>query len=161
MTAMGTALGLSAHYAHLAGAKARAGHFAEARELIDRAKTLVVATGERYYEPEIHRLDAEVVLAEAGAHGTPSDARERAEALLRTAIECASRQGARTLELRTMTALARVAGRGAKGGHVRGRLAELLATFTEGFDTLDLQEARRVIEEQPRKPTLAKSGKGR
>jgi len=65
------------------------------------------------------------------------------------------------MELRTMTALARVAGRGATGNDVCGRLAELLATFTEGCDALDLQEARRVIEEQPRKPTLAKSGKGR
>ena len=65
------------------------------------------------------------------------------------------------MELRTLTALARVAGRGAKGEDVRERLAELLATFTEGFDTLDLQEARRVIEEQPRNRTLARSGKGR
>jgi predicted ATPase len=149
MTAMGTTLGLSAHNAHLAGAKARAGHLAEARELIDRAKALVVASGERYLEAEILRLDAEVVLAEGDAHGTPSDARERAAALLRTACECANRQGARTLELRTMTMLARVAGRSAEGGDVRGRLAELLATFTEGFDTLDLQEARRLIEKQP------------
>jgi predicted ATPase len=116
MTAMGTDLGRSAHYAHLAAATARAGRFTEARGLIERSKALVAATGERYYEPEILRLDAELVLVEAGgADSAPSEARARAEALLHTAIACASIQGARTLELRTTTALARVCGRGAKG----------------------------------------------
>jgi DNA-binding winged helix-turn-helix (wHTH) protein/predicted ATPase len=158
MTAMGTSLGRSAHCAHLAAAKSRAGRFAEARELIDRSKMLVAASGERYYEPEIHRLDAELVLAEARADGAPSDARARAEALLHTAVECASRQGARTLELRAMTALARVCGRGAKGEQVRARLTDLLASFTEGFDTADLQEARRLVAQKPRVPTAAKPG---
>jgi DNA-binding winged helix-turn-helix (wHTH) protein/predicted ATPase len=145
-TTMETGLGQTPHYAHLAAAKARVGCFSEARELIERCKVLVMATGERYHEPEIHRIDAELVLAEAGgAHRAPSSARERAEALLHTAIECASHQGARTLELRAMTALARLCGRGAKGRQARARLAELLASFTEGFDTADLQEARQLI----------------
>ena len=127
---------------------------------MERSKALVVATGERYYEPEIHRLDAELVLAEAGgADGAPSDARARAEALLDTAIECASRQGARTLELRAMTTLARVCGRGAKGRQARARLADLLARFTEGFDTTDLQDARRLVAREPRTPRPAKSGR--
>ena len=159
---METGLGQTPHYAHLAAAKARVGRFGEARELIERCKALVTATGERYYEPEIHRLDAELVLAEAGgADGAPSDARERAEALLHTAIECASRQGARTLELRAMTALARVCGRGAKGRQARARLADLLASFTEGFDTADLQEARRLVAEEPLTSRVAKSVKRR
>ena len=75
-TTMETGLGRSAHYAHLAAAKARAGRFTEARELIERSKALVTATGERYHEPEIHRIDAELVLAEAGgAGGAPSEPR--------------------------------------------------------------------------------------
>ena len=160
MTEMGTDLGRSAHYANLATATARAGRFAEARALIERSKALVVATGERYYESEIYRLDAELVVSEAGgADGAPSDARASAEALLHTAIECASRQGARTLELRATTALARVCGRGAKGRQTRARLADLLASFTEGFDTTDLQEARRLAAEGPRSPTSARSRK--
>ena len=118
---------------------------------------MVAANGERYYEAEILRLDAELVVTLAG--GAPSDARARAEALLHTAVECASRQGARTLELRAMTALARVCGRGVKGRQVRSRLADLLASFTEGFDTADLQEARRQVAEEPRSSTLASSSK--
>jgi predicted ATPase len=146
MTTMETGLGRTAHYAHLAAAKARAGHFAEARELMECSKALVTATGERYHEPEIHRLDAEMVLAEAGgARSAPAKVRERAAQLLHEAIECARRQGARTLELRAATTLARLRGRGAKGRQARARLAELLASFVEGFDTADLQDAQRLL----------------
>jgi predicted ATPase len=158
LNATGASLGRSPHLANLAAARARAGRLAEARELLDQCKALVTATSERYQESEIHRLDAELVLAEAGgAGGVPSDARERAEARLHTAIECARRQGARTLELRAATALARLCGRGAKGRQARARLADLLAGFTEGFDTPDLQEARRLVAEAPRTPTSTKS----
>src|SRR5262249_59613361 len=79
----------------------------EARDLIERAKAWVAATNERYYEAEIHRLDAEVTLAEAGGADRASAAAfGRAGALLQTAIECARRQGARTFELRATTMLA-------------------------------------------------------
>jgi DNA-binding winged helix-turn-helix (wHTH) protein/predicted ATPase/type II secretory pathway predicted ATPase ExeA len=143
---METGLGQTPHYAHLAVAKGRVGRFAEARELMERSKALIINTGERYHEPEIHRLDAELVLAEAGgADRAPAPARERAEALLHIAIDIATRQGARTMELRTMTALARLYGRSAKGRQARARLADLLASFTEGFTTADLKEARRVV----------------
>ena len=59
----------------------------------------------------------------------------------------ASRQGARTLELRAVTALARVCGRGAKARQARSRLADLLASFTEGFDTADLKDAKALLDE--------------
>src|SRR5262249_24311210 len=104
------------------------------------------ATGERFHESEIHRLDAELILTESGgAGGAPPGARERAEALLHTAVECARRQRALTHELRAVPAPARLCARGAKGRQARTRLAELLASFTEGFDTADLREARRLV----------------
>jgi hypothetical protein len=49
------------------------------------------------------------------------------------------------LELRAATTLARLRGRGAKGKQARARLADLLASFTEGFDTADLEDARRLL----------------
>ena len=55
-----------------------------------------------------------------------------------------------------MTALARICGGGANDRQARARLADLLACFTEGFDTADLQDARRLVAEEPRTPTLAK-----
>jgi adenylate cyclase len=103
-------------------------------------------TGERYHEPEIHRLHAEVVLAEFDADAVPPAARETAEALLHRAIDCAHRQGARTLELRATTSLARLHRSRSSGREARARLADLLACFTEGFDTADLQEARQLVD---------------
>jgi hypothetical protein len=58
-----------------------------------------------------------------------------------------------------MTALARLGGAGAKSGTARARLADLLAAFSEGFDTADLLEARRLVEDEPRAPTSRTSGK--
>jgi adenylate cyclase len=93
------------------------------------------------------------VLAEFDAEAVPPAAREKAEALLHTAIDCAHRQGARTLELRATTSLARLEGSRTTGREVRARLADLLACFTEGFDTADLQEARLLVagERPPRR----------
>jgi DNA-binding winged helix-turn-helix (wHTH) protein/tetratricopeptide (TPR) repeat protein len=142
---IGGSLGQTPHLASLAAALARAGRLAEARQRLDECKALT-ATGERFHEPEIHRLDAELILTESGgAGGATPGARERAEELLHAAIECASRRGARTLELRAVAALVRLCGRGAKGKQARTRLADLLARLTEGFDTADLQEARRLV----------------
>lgn len=146
MAAIESGLGRTAHHAHLAAARARAGDVAEARELMETAKALVASTGERYHEPEIHRLDAELVLAEAGGLGRASArARDRAEGALRTAIDCARGQGARTMELRATTMLARLRGRGSKAREVRLRLRDLLAGFTEGSETADVGDARRLL----------------
>ena len=132
----------------LAAAKGRRGELAEARTLMERAKAMVVTSHERYQEPEIVRLDAELMLAEAGGvEKAPARARERVEKLLRSAIECARRQGARTPELRAATALARSSMRGEKVDRAYAALRELLGSFTEGFDTEDLKDARRALEE--------------
>ena len=40
---------------------------------------------------------------------------------------------------------ARVCARGAKGRQARARLTRLLASFVEGFDTADLQDAQRLL----------------
>ncbi|HEV7731251.1 MAG TPA: hypothetical protein VGR62_03770, partial [Candidatus Binatia bacterium] len=134
MAAMGTTLAQTVHFANLAAAMTRAGRVVEGRALMERAKASIVLTGERYHAAEIHRLDAEMTLAETG-----DDACERAEAQLRTAIECAIRQGARTLELRATTSLARIR------DDMRPPLANLLASFAEGFATADLQEPEALL----------------
>jgi tetratricopeptide (TPR) repeat protein len=136
----------SAFYAEFGAAQARAGRLDEARALMERSKAVAAANGEGFHEPEIHRLDAEIVLAEAGGSSrADAPARERAELLLRSAVDSARRRGSRTLALRANTALARLCGRGDKGRQARADVADLLAGFAEGFDTPDVREARRVV----------------
>ena len=139
-------LGRSPYDAFFAAAQARTGRVAEGRALLERCKALIAATGERYHESEVHRIDAELMLAEAGGvEKAPARARKQAEALLHEAVACANRQGARTLELRAATSLARLCPPGALRTQARARLGDLLAWFTEGLDTADLREARALL----------------
>ncbi len=134
LAALGTRLGQTTYHAQLVPAMVRAGRFDDARALIERTKALVASTAERYYEAEIHRLDAELVVAEAGGAGrAPSAARARATELLETAIACATRQNARTLALRATTTLARVNARGTAGAQVRARLDDAARHLHRGL----------------------------
>jgi DNA-binding winged helix-turn-helix (wHTH) protein/predicted ATPase len=76
---------------HLLGVAAdahlRAGRLAEARRSVDRALELAAHTGERFYESELHRLDAELRLKASGD-------RRGAEEALNRALAVASGQGA-------------------------------------------------------------------
>ena len=73
--------------------------------------------------------------------------RNEAENCFRRACAVARRQSALSLELRAATSLSRLyqgQGRQAEG---RAMLAETCGRFTEGLDTLDLQEARALLGE--------------
>ncbi len=94
-----------------------------------------------YYDAELHRLRAEILL------DTDGNAVEEAEALLGQSLEIARRQEARTFELRAATTLARLWQRQGKREKARALLAPLYAWFTEGFDTRDLIDAKALLEE--------------
>ena len=104
------------------------------------ALAVVEATGERFYEAELHRLRGELLLRQVPGEGRPSPAgaaaaqrpdpdppgRPEAEACFRRALDVARRQGAKSLELRAALSLGvccgtRPAGRRppAAGGDVR------------------------------------------
>jgi predicted ATPase len=59
----------------------------------------------------------------------------------------ARRQQAKALELRAAMSLARLWQRQGKGAEARELLAPIYSWFTEGFDTVDLQEAKALLEE--------------
>jgi adenylate cyclase len=140
-------LGRTAYDAMFALAKARSGKVAEARAVIERCKRLVAASGERYAESEVRRVDAELLLLEAGGAATaPAAVRAEASGHLLYAVDRARTQGARTLELRALTALAELdAARDGAAQATRNQLAALVATFTEGLDTADVQRARAAL----------------
>ena len=72
-----------------------------------------------------------------------------AEECFHRALEIARSQGARSLELRCAISLTRLAVGRADSEKSRARLRSLLASFTEGHDTADLREAKRVLEGVP------------
>ena len=59
----------------------------------------------------------------------------------------ARRQQAKSLELRVAMSLARLWQRQGKRTEARQLLADVYGWFTEGFDTVDLREAKALLEE--------------
>ena len=109
-------------------------------DVLAEALKAVEAGAERQYESEVHRLRGELLLA-------VSPGAEDAEACFRRAVATAQAIGARSLELRAATSLARrLADRGASV-EARAALAPVLGAFTEGHDTRDLRTARALLAE--------------
>ena len=76
--------------------------------------------------------------------GSPA---EEVECALRTAVELAEEQGAFLLKLRASTGLARFWRDQGKVEQARELLAPVYGWFAEGFDTLDLKEAKALLDE--------------
>jgi predicted ATPase/DNA-binding winged helix-turn-helix (wHTH) protein len=89
---------------------------------------------------EILRIDAELLLW----HAMP-DFAARAEAKLLRALSIAREQTALSWELRAATSLARLWRRDGRSGEAGNLLAATYEKFTEGFDTVDLIRARRLL----------------
>jgi adenylate cyclase len=85
----------------LADAQLKARRHAEAMKTVEEALALADATGERFYDAELHRLRGELL-----ARPPYGDTRG-AEAAFRAAIEIARRQGATALERKAEASLAR------------------------------------------------------
>jgi adenylate cyclase len=144
--------------ARLAEAHAFLGQIEESRRFLERAVELMEATMEHVWEAEIYRLQGQLALIEAGVEGSSTASKQRvvradsklreaeslAETCFRRAIDVARHQGARSLELRAATSLARLWHRQGRRADARGLLEPVHAWFTEGFDTADLSEAGQL-----------------
>jgi predicted ATPase len=68
------------------------------------------------------------------------------EACFQQALAVARRQQAKSLELRAAMSLARLWNQQGRSKAARQLLAEVYGWFSEGFDTVDLQEAKALLE---------------
>jgi predicted ATPase len=132
------------HLALLAEMLGGQGQTGEALAALDEALALAAATGERFWEAELHRLRGERLLQRAGAD---LPAVTEAENSLRQSLDVARRQGAKSLELRAVTSLSRLQALQGRQAEARQALAETCGWFTEGFDTADLQDAQSLLAE--------------
>jgi predicted ATPase len=71
----------------------------------------------------------------------------KAQAHFKRALEIARAQQARSWELRAAARLARLWRDQGRRAEARQVLAPVYGWFTEGFDTLDLKEAKALLEE--------------
>ena len=120
----------------------KSGAYEEARQSLDEAEAAVARFQETHYEAELTRLRGELLIATAEG----SDTDDAAEVCFQKALVISRKQRARCFEIRTAGSLARLwRGRG-ETERARKMLATVYDSFTEGFETRDLKDARQLLE---------------
>jgi DNA-binding winged helix-turn-helix (wHTH) protein/tetratricopeptide (TPR) repeat protein len=118
----------------------RAGQPRDALAALAKFDELARANGEHYGESEAPRLRAEALMMIDRSNETV------AEQHLRDAVAISVQQGAKSMELRATTSLARLLAKHGKRDEARTMLAEIYNWFTEGFDTVDLKDAKALLD---------------
>jgi predicted ATPase len=135
--ALGVRTTYAYHMAPMIEAQLAKGAVAEALPLVQDAITQCGVLLDCFYEPELRRLEGELLLADGS--------REAGEASLKAALELARRRNSKSLELRAATSLARLMGAQGKKDEGRGLLEAVYGWFTEGMGTRDLRVAKEVL----------------
>jgi predicted ATPase len=139
LRATGAGLWRPSFLALLAKAHGKVGRITDGLGLLDEALATASKKSERAHEAELHRVRGELLLRACGSV-------DEAEVCFREALAVARRQEARSFELRAATSLARLMGNAGRCTEAYRTLDPVLACFTEGFSTADLQEAKNVLE---------------
>jgi predicted ATPase len=137
----GSTVWLPMYLSSLASANAKLREFDAASRCTYEALALVKTTGESWYEAEVNRIAGEVVLLARGPEAA------RAETYFEHALTVARRQQAKAWELRAAISMARRWRDQGKRDEARDLLVPVYDWFTEGFDTLDLKEAKALLGE--------------
>ena len=132
----------------LAKCYADLGQLDDARLSIDEAKSVIERTGETWFEAHVHRIAGEIALK------SPQPAVAAAEVHFKEALSIARQQQAKSWELRAAASMARLWRDQGKPEQARELLAPIYGWFTEGFDTLDLRQAKALLEELATQETL-------
>jgi predicted ATPase len=115
--------------------------FDDSWRCIDEALTAVEETKETWCEAEINRTAGEIALL------LPKPDAVKAEAYFDRALIVARKQQAKSWELRAGMSLARLWRDQGKRNEAREVLVPVYGWFTEGFETLDLKQAKALLDE--------------
>jgi predicted ATPase len=101
----------------------------------------VKSTKETWHDAEVHRVAGEIALM------LPEADTAKAEVYFDRALSVARQQQAKSWELRAAMSMARLWRDQGRRKEARELLAPVYGWFTEGFDTLDLKEAKALLDE--------------
>ena len=141
MRSTGTTMWMPFWLSYLARANAEIGQPDDARRCIGEAMAAVETAKERWCEAEVNRIAGEIALL------SPEPDVAKAEAYFERALAVAREQQAKSWELRAAMSMARLWRDRGKRDEARDLLAPVYGWFTEGFDTLDLKEAKALLAE--------------
>ena len=129
------------HLFHLAMAYSELGQHDDARRCIGDAIDKVERSNEKWCEAEVNRIAGEVALK------SPAPDMQKAEKHFERALSVARHRQMKSFELRAAVSMARLWRDQGKREEARELLAPVYGWFTEGFDTLDLREAKALLDE--------------
>jgi predicted ATPase len=135
----GSTLWIPLHMSCLAIAHRDLNRFDEAWRCISEAMTAIETTGERWYEAEVLRVGGEIAMM------SPERDTAKAEMFFARALGVARQQQARSWELRAAMSMAQLWREQGHRDTARDLLAPVYNWFTEGFDTLDLRNAKALL----------------
>jgi predicted ATPase len=137
----GSTLWIPFYLSHLAAAHAELGLFDDAWRCIGEAMTAVATTKESWCEAEVHRVAGEIVLK------SPAPDTAKAQAYFERSLAVARQQQTKSWELRAAMSMARLWRDQGRRDEARNLLTPVYGWFTEGFDTLDLKEAKALLDD--------------
>ncbi|MGC2632015.1 MAG: hypothetical protein WA265_19005 [Rhodomicrobium sp.] len=145
MRSTGTTLRTPIYFSYLARAHAELDQFHDAWRCVGEALTVVETTNERWCEADILRMAGEIALL------SPEHDAAKAQAYFERALAVARAQQAKSWELRAVMSMARLWRVQGKRLQAHDLLGPVYGWFTEGFDTLDLKQAKTLLDELHRR----------
>ncbi len=137
----GSTLWLPMYLSYLAWAHTELDQLDDAWRCIGEAMAAVETTKETWFEAEVHRIAGEIALM------MPEPDAAKAEGYFERALSVARAQQAKSWELRAASSMARLWRDQGKRDEARDLLAPVYGWFIEGFGSLDLKEAKALLDE--------------
>ncbi|KPJ91588.1 MAG: hypothetical protein AMJ53_11330 [Gammaproteobacteria bacterium SG8_11] len=134
----GSNLALSYFRVLLAQSYCFAGRYSQANDLVDTSLQEVESHKERFFESELYRVKADILLTSEHLESAAKDNLEKALVL-------ANQQNAKSLELRAATDLARLWQNQGKYSEAIQLLEDIAAQFKEGFKCKDWMKADLLL----------------